>query len=400
MITNSSSSGAETIQQNHLGVLDGLRGVMCLWVLVGHACGLTSMTSIPILRSPHYAVDGFMMLSGFLMTYHYALRSEKEPWARNTTWIAFYIRRYFRIAPLYYLLLIPAFVFNQTFIRWRTALLDPSLHMPEAPPFSLHNLIYHLSFLFGLWPKYHASLILPDWSLSLEMQFYLMFPLLMLLAARVGWVTFSIAASAIWLLCTSHFLGLTDRFVQPSPLPLSLLWFVIGMLWAASYLDANKKRSRGMILFACSLSLLSRDPHDVVLVGSFAWVLFSKGWLSMGKSASIVRMALSGRVGKFLADASYSVYLLHLLILTPIAYLLTTRFQLNVGARFSIALATTATISYGIARPLALIEERGISLGRRFSKMVLARQERQPRHKAQTASNLGPPALAWPRGKE
>jgi peptidoglycan/LPS O-acetylase OafA/YrhL len=336
-----------------------------------------------------------MLLSGFLMTYHYTLRSKKEPWLQKSTWISFYIRRYFRIAPLYYLLLIPAFVFNETFIRWRSLLPIPSARIAEVPPFSLHNLVYHLSFLFGIWPKYHASLVLPDWSLSLEMQFYLLFPFLMLFAARLGWVTLSITASAIWLICTSHALGLAERFVQPSPLPLSLLWFVIGMLWAASYLDTDEKRARRMILFACSLSFLSRDPHDVLLVGGVAWVLFSKGWLSLGRSASIVRMALSGRVGRFLADASYSVYLLHLLILTPIAYVLATRYHLNAGLRFAVALSVTATVSYGMAKPLALIEQSGISLGRRFSQAVSSRLERRAGREVQTPSTLGPPAFAW-----
>ena len=398
-MTQSSSKDTETHQQYHLSVLDGLRGAMCLWVLVGHACSSTAMMYIPILRSPHYAVDGFMMLSGFLMTYHYMLRSEKEPWAQKSTWIAFYIRRYFRIAPLYYLLLIPAFLFSETFARWRTTWPAASHRMAEILPFGLHNLIYHLTFLFGILPKYHASLILPDWSLSLEMQFYLSFPFLMLLAARYGLVTFSILTSAIWLLCTSRFAGLADGFIQPSALPLSLLWFVIGMLWASSYLDTNEKRSRRMILFASSLSILSRDPHDVVLVWAFTWILFSKGWLSMGTSARMVRTALSGRIAKFLADASYSVYLLHLLILTPISYLVSTRLHLSAGTRFAVALSVTVIISYGMAKPLEFVERWGISLGKRLSQ-VLVRERSVTQRETQAPSNLGPPALAWLKGKE
>lgn len=163
---------------------------MCLWVLVGHTCRQTGFR-IPVLRSPSYAVNGFMILSGFLMAYHAILRSKTEPWTQPGTWFTFYIRRYFRISVLYYLLLIPAYLLSDYFIRWRTVI-DSVLHIPDRPltlqPYSPQDLLLHVTYLFGLFPKYHASNVLPDWSLSLEMQFYLLFPLFMLLVVRFGWL--------------------------------------------------------------------------------------------------------------------------------------------------------------------------------------------------------------------
>ncbi len=358
--------------QRRLASLDGLRGAMCLWVLIGHTCTQTA-ASIPVLRSPHYAVDGFMILSGFLMAYHYLLRSEKEPWTQPSTWAAFYIRRYFRISPLYYLLLIPAYFLSDSFFRWRSTtdqLLGISDPHVDIQPLSPPHLLLHLSYLFGLLPKYHASTILPDWSLSLEMQFYFVFPFFMLFVLRFGWLVFSLAASAIWLLATVCMPHFAQQFSQPSPLPLSLLWFVIGMLWASAYLAKDGKNARNKAIFATALSLLSRDPHDIALVAVLAWILFAEGWLALGSSAHLVRRVLSGKVSGFLADASYSVYLLHLLILTPTAYLLCTRLHLTPPLRFGAALATTLILSYGMAKPLQVIESWGVSLGKQLTRRV------------------------------
>lgn len=345
---------------------------MCLWVLIGHTCKQTGM-SLPILRSPHYAVDGFMILSGFLMAYHALLRSEREPWTQASTWTAFYVRRYFRISPLYYLLLIPAYVLSESFLRWRTTtdnLLGVPRPLENIQHFSPQHLLLHLTYLFGLLPSYYASTVLPDWSLSLEMQFYLVFPLFMLLVLRFGWLLFCLASSAVWLFSITYAPHLAQPFVQPSPLPLSLLWFVIGMAWASAYLEAGKRNTQRKVLFAASLSLLSRDPHDIILVCLFAWVLFSEGWVSLGASADLARRALSGRLSSYLARASYSVYLTHLLILTPVAYFLCTRFDLSVELRFLSALTITIVASYGLAKPLELLENWGIAEGKRLSRRV------------------------------
>ncbi len=360
-------------ERSRLGVLDGLRGLMCLWVLIGHTCAFTGMNSVPILRSPHYAVDGFMLLSGFLMAFHYILRQAREPWTCRTTWILFYIRRFFRISPLYYAFLLPTYLFLDRYDAWRGALhraFLPSSPLPEMPPLSSGHVLSHLSFLFGVWPKYHTSLVIPDWSLSLEMQFYLAFPFLMLFAMRFGWTAFSLAASAVYVLAKSTIL--THYFSQPSPLPLSLLWFVIGMVWAQAYIDlhSGRKSTLRFAIFAASLSLLSRDPHDIILVGIFCWLLFAEHRLAGGQCAGYVRTALSGKVSSFLAGASYSVYLLHLLILTPIAYFLYTLTNLGPGVRFAIALGITASLSYAMAKPLEIVENLGISWGKRLSRAI------------------------------
>jgi peptidoglycan/LPS O-acetylase OafA/YrhL len=317
-----------------------------------------------------------MLLSGFLMSFHYILRRDREPWTNPTTWLIFYIRRYFRISPLYYLVLVPAYLFLGSYTAWRTALhlvFLPSNPAPEMPGLSVEHVLSHLTFAFGLWPRYHASLVIPDWSLSLEMQFYLAFPFLMLLAARIGWIAFSCCASAVYVVANASLLARV--FVLPSPLPLCLLWFTIGMVWANAYVDLQNERKGAMfsVAFPAGLSLLSRDVHDILLIGVFCWLLFGEHRLVAGKCASYLRELLSGRVSRFLAAASYSVYLVHLLILIPVAYFVDTRTGMGARSRFAIVFLVTAAASYAIAKPLEGVENLGIAWGKGLSRMFAGR---------------------------
>jgi peptidoglycan/LPS O-acetylase OafA/YrhL len=93
--------------RSRIGCLDGLRGVAALWVLVGHGMLLTGWT-VTIVSAPDFGVDLFIMISGFLMVFHYLQRREREPWTAPSTWTAFWGRRFFRIAPLYYVALLAA----------------------------------------------------------------------------------------------------------------------------------------------------------------------------------------------------------------------------------------------------------------------------------------------------
>jgi peptidoglycan/LPS O-acetylase OafA/YrhL len=350
-------------EEHKLGVLDGLRGLMAFWVLLGHTCILTAF-HVRLLDSPGFAVNGFMVLSGFLMTYHYILRQNKEPWSKFSTWKAFWTRRFFRVSPLYYLLLIPCLVFMPKYAQWRTQL--DSLHgMPArfagAPAIDASNVALHVTYIFGLLPKYCSSLVLPDWSLSLEMQFYFVFPLLMLLVLRSNWLTLVSICSCIY--AAAHVAHLTHLFAQPSPLYISILWFLIGMLWASHYFEREKRNRYAWA--GVALSLLSLSPVSVVLISAFAICIFvDKPYTRQ------LREFLSGRVGKFLADASFSVYLVHLLILTPLAFYICTATQWRAPIRFLVAASATACISYALSIPLQEVEQYGHRIGKKLALRV------------------------------
>jgi len=342
---------------------------MAYWVLMGHAFWHSGMVKIPILSSPKYAVQGFMLLSGFLMTWHYVRREAQEPWTDWKTWTSFYIRRYFRISPLYYLLLIPSYLMLPLYRIWRY----PGSHdAGMLTPVSWEHVLTHLSFAFGLSPQFHASMPIPDWSISLEMQFYLVFPFLMLLVLRFGWTAVSVVCAGIWFVANLPQLGYAARFEQPAPLCLSLIWFAIGMVWAGEYARKGAIPAKSLIV-GFMLLLLTWDLHGILLGSGIGFVLFTSAQVPvLGVVASKLRILLSGRIAVFMANASYSIYLIHLLILRPVAFVINSRLPFSENIKGLMILLVTTVLSYGMAVLLHPIEELGISVGRKLAKRLRA----------------------------
>jgi peptidoglycan/LPS O-acetylase OafA/YrhL len=179
--------------------------MLAVWVFIYHATYFSG-GSVDHMPPGAVAVDLFMLVSGFLMSSNYHARAEIEPWDAPSTWLTFYTRRFFRIAPLYYVALAFAMLFgNQYSILtditvkaypppWASSLpLDPVHRHP-----SLVNALLHVSFLFGFLPTFASNNVLPDWSLELEMQFCAVFRFLMLFMRRLGFLPTAALSMALF----------------------------------------------------------------------------------------------------------------------------------------------------------------------------------------------------------
>ncbi len=167
--------------------LDHLRGIAILAVVAYHWLGIAfgrydlpwrgairslSVTPAFLVLSPlclgYLGVAVFFVISGFCIQLSYA----RNPHAGLR---AFYLRRFFRIYPPYLVaLLLYAIAFPPTRLgfatRWDWAQLGSHL-------FLVHNL--DARSLFGINGAF--------WSLAVEVQLYLLFPVLVALVSRLGW---------------------------------------------------------------------------------------------------------------------------------------------------------------------------------------------------------------------
>lgn len=370
----------KSTQYSHLNALDGFRASLALWVYLGHLAAATGFQNYILDRHP-LAVDLFMVLSGFLMIHTWKQSNEEYRFFSSAT-LSFYGNRFFRIAPLYYFLLLICYLLAPSLAKMHdeTLQLIPPIwaqdikgYLPQTS-WNFNNFTWiwtHFTFLFGLVPGMENSTPLPDWSLSLEMQFYLVLPLLLISLKKTPIVILA-AISAILAVVSpilfGNYLdaGLITHFGQPSFLPYRLNAFIAGMV-PAFYLQLNtiqlSRQKKALLIASALLCIMPLSKPVIIIYGLFIILVLNK--------APRISFALSIAPLRFLGKISYSIYLCHVLIVIPIAYWLikdTSFLDLSPRLRFAIALLASLPIvilfSYALYQ---LIEKRFIHLWKSIS---------------------------------
>ena len=158
-----------------IAVLDGLRGVAILLVLVRHAISLPLEAVTPldvavraVAQVGWAGVDLFFVLSGFLIT-GILLDTKGQPhW-----WLNFFIRRGLRIFPLYYGALVFTFILLPHLIHWSNA--DYATLRANQVWYWTYTVNFLNAFTHGSGTPLNTAHF---WSLSIEEQFYLIWPLI------------------------------------------------------------------------------------------------------------------------------------------------------------------------------------------------------------------------------
>lgn len=152
------------LQKNHYPELDGLRGIAILLVLLSHNFGY-----ITLLSYGWIGVDLFFVLSGFLIT-DILLKSFGE----KNYLLNFYIRRGLRIFPIYYLCL---FLLLVVFPFFKISTSDYNFNISHQ----LWYWTYTQNWLMVKYTYAGAYSMIAFWTLAAEEQFYLTWPLIILL---------------------------------------------------------------------------------------------------------------------------------------------------------------------------------------------------------------------------
>jgi peptidoglycan/LPS O-acetylase OafA/YrhL len=169
--------------------LDGLRGIAILAVMLYHFTPLTGPLRIlaPVFRTGWIGVDLFFVLSGYLIAGILLDSVGRRHYYRN-----FIIRRCLRIFPLYYAcLVLYAFVSSYPYPAGELR------QFAESAKWYAGYLGNFRVFAENRWPA--KTMLTPLWSLQIEEQFYLAFPLLVWALKRraLAWALASAAALAL-----------------------------------------------------------------------------------------------------------------------------------------------------------------------------------------------------------
>ena len=295
----------------YLPAIDHLRGFAALIIMVYHgilvfenffATGAWVDTYNPVYSmfvEGHTAVSLFMVLSGFIFTVGAN--------GRRIDYGGFLRNRFLRIYPLFLSVIAAGIYFYPKHVSIAGFLKTVFFYSYAADALNLGP----FSSLF--------------WTISVEFQFYLIFPLIFYLMRRYGAKSLFIligAGFAVKLLCV-YKLGYTANFISYWTLAGRIDQFLLGMLAAEIYARGSFDHSRLLIPSALGVATLIFIYHRLggwpaqsdwklllPIAEGAAWAAFMLAYTHMfTKNTGAVAKAMT-----FLGERSYSFYLLHLVV--------------------------------------------------------------------------------------
>jgi len=309
----------ENINAGRIERIDALRGIAIIGVFLFH-CQISLFSNCQIdnyygnniiaIKSTKEAilnfsptifgwscVELFLLISGFLIHLAYLSNASKFSTAK------FYSKRFWRIYPPYFLILI-FFCFarnGRQYLSQRDSFLD----------FFSHLLLVH-----NLNDKTIYSINASFWSLALEMQLYFVYPLLLFVRRRIGMNrTFILSfILSLLVLIVGVFKGINSYSYDFSVIKLWFVWCA-GALLAENHFNNKKIFTTTLvpiILVVGVLTILSKiflySHYLTVYLATLTWLAFFEWFLQTG---SIRINSFIFRIVSKIGICSYSIYLVH-----------------------------------------------------------------------------------------
>ena len=282
---------------------------------------------LPAAAGGFIGVDVFFVISGFLIT---GLLLREGQASGKVDLLAFYARRMRRLLPA-------ALVVIVVTLAASAVVLSP-LRLPEVAGDAAASALYVSNFRFAIEATDYLSVAAPSpllhyWSLGVEEQFYLAWPLLLLVTVRLLSPRF--LGLALLLLAIGSF-GLSLYWTETSPAwaffsPGTRAWqLAAGALLAVGFLRLPRRlpRGSGSLAVAVGLALIVAGVLVISEETAYpgAWALLpvvGTVLVILGGSAgpTLPGRLLDNPPARYLGRISYSLYLWHwpILILVPIA---------------------------------------------------------------------------------
>lgn len=313
------------MEKERFDPIDGLRGYLALWVGVGHALfagGVIHSTgALRLLMDGAPAVMVFVIISGFVITH--LILQKAEPYSLYIS------RRFLRLFPVFALLcvagyfLMPVTAWYSYNVPWagaadwaqRLARVDEYSDQAArnlAPHALAHATMLHSAIPMNLLPSADSMFLGPAWSISLEWQFYLIAPLLIWALRGPAAPLIVIAALAAWYVVGRGAFGVFGA----GALPISAPYFAIGIAsrFAFPWLSAIKA-SPLLVVMTLGLLAVTLTTSELALL---PWALFFPFllWSQHGPiSGPLYRFVFANPAILFVGKVSYSLYLVHFLVI-------------------------------------------------------------------------------------
>jgi peptidoglycan/LPS O-acetylase OafA/YrhL len=300
--------------------IDGLRFIAITWVaVVMHLPNIINANIYERNEFSHFFINQlvleggngvtlFFMISGFILAVPFL--KEKLYGQKTVSLKKYYLRRLTRLEPPYIAALLIAFVFLIIIGKYSfSGLIDNLL----ASIFYVHDLIY----------QNHSRVLGVAWSLEVETRFYLLAPFLAyVFLIKKAWLRRGII---ILISIAGYVKQYVDFWNPASPFINFLCYFLVGMLLADLYLSKWKLIRQpvlckwiGILLFIGMHFIFSTQSiylffGKMLSMAVFFYIAITNPWWK--KILSIQWISIIGGM-------CYSIYLLHLMIMSGVTHLL------------------------------------------------------------------------------
>jgi len=353
-----SRSANQELNMKKVPQLDAVRGLAVLLVLVHNTDIYPSLHFGLIVNNGWMGVDLFFVLSGFLITGILLDTKESEGYFRN-----FYARRCLRIWPLYYLVLLFMFV------------IVPFLRPSEA------HVVFDRSSPWWAYPLFLQNFLVPvsvgaagalgvTWSLAVEEQFYLVWPLVVRFCSEAQLRKIAIAviclSPALRFYLSLHQVDIySNIFCRLDGLMAGALMAVV--IRSGSFLSSKFVARAWITLLLCvPLALIIETLHARWIVFSLvALASVSFVYLALFSTQRWLHLILTNRFLVYTGTISYGIYLLEKIPLDVVKTFHLDKYQflalpLTTAATYAMAALSWKFLERPFLRLKRFFEERKI----------------------------------------
>ena len=312
----------------HFENINLLRAFAALSVVVYHViehgrwAGFPGEGPLVTFRIGWIGVDLFFVISGFVIAYSALLlyRADANRFAGR-----YWRRRLTRIVPLYLLTMFLWIAFMTHFASWPASV-------------QARQLLTHLTFTHSFWPDTHGAIDGVNWTLAIEMHFYLLVAILVPWIDRTpGWRIwlYGVSIACAWRAAMFLTYGPADAlhtFMSTQQLPGALDEFGAGIFLAKRVVDGHKMKGEawiwsGLAIVTGCITMTVYWRH--ASYWDHGWmVVFWRSALAfflLCVVAAAVRLpqvlASPGlRPVDYLGEISYGIYLWHLFAIQLVIY--------------------------------------------------------------------------------
>ncbi len=295
---------------NNLSLLTISRFFAAIFVVFMHFSSSTDLLWKIFWREWGVAVSYFFVLSGFIL--FYSNYKNQRKW--NFSLYKYYIRRIARIYPLLVISFLFVFFVN---LYWYNQNIRIS------------NVLLSITWLQWFIPKYALSFNAPSWTISSEILFYTLFPLLLRIFInnsfrKIGLIVLSIyifSQSFILLQVFSDqdFIRIMNQkfwhdFIYYFPF-FHISNFLIGMLSARAYIESvetSKKWNEWyfFIFFIWLILMLILIHKNIMIHNGFLAPLFASIIFLLARLSNQYIWGLTTKIWVLLGESSYAIYIL------------------------------------------------------------------------------------------